>query len=143
MDFGQANQAYRNTSIQTASQARLITLLFEGAIRFMGQFISAVEKEDIQDAHNNSMKAQRIMTELILALDHEKGGEVSRTIEAAYENIRNRMVRANVRKDKELAKEVIKDLEDFRETWIEVFKRVESGTVSPPPPQAGGVSITT
>ncbi len=131
---------YKTTSIQTASQGRLIAMLFEGAIKFMNFFIEAVHTGKIELAHENSMKAQRIMTELILALDHSKGGDVSRAIEAAYDDIRTRMVISNIRKDPVLAAAVIKDLDSFRETWSKVFKEVD---VASPPAMQAGVSIKT
>lgn len=136
-----AQQTYRTTSIQTASQGRLVVMLFEGAIRFMNVFVEAARAGEIERAHEHSMKAQRIMTELILALDHEKGGDVSRNIERAYEDIRRRMTMANIRKDVVVAETVIKDLDAFRETWTEVFKQVEVETPSPQSQQ--GVSIRT
>lgn len=133
-------QQYKTTSIQTASQPRLIAMLFEGAIRFMNQFIEAVKAGRIEPAHENAMKAQRIMTELILALDHSKGGDVSRAIEAAYDDMRTRMMMANIRKDVVIAATVIQDLDSFRETWARVFKEVD---VAPPPSRQTGVSIKT
>lgn len=137
-----AQQAYKTTSVQTASQGRLIVMLFEGAARFMNQFIEDVQSRRIESAHNNSIKSQRIMTELILALDHSKGGEISRTIEAAYDDIRRRMTVSNIRKDVEMANGVIRDLEQFRDTWVEVFKKVDVETLSRQPPPSG-VSIKT
>lgn len=136
-----AQQAYRTTSIQTAGQGRLVAMLFEGAVKFMNQFIEAVNEGKVERAHDNSIKAQRIMAELTLALDHSKGGEVSRTIESAYEDIRNRMMMANIRKDVKLAQQVISDLESFKETWAEVFRKTE---IEPPSYAAqAGVSIST
>lgn len=137
-----AQQAYKTTSISTASQSRLIIMLFEGAMRFMNQFIDAVKRTSIEEAHENSIKAQRIMTELIIALDHSKGGDTSRMIEAAYDNIRGRMANANIRKDIEMATKVIRDLESFRDTWTQVFREVDRES-APMAPTEGGVSIKT
>ncbi len=137
-----AQQAYKTTSIQTASQGRLIVMLFEGAIRFMNQFAEAARERRIEEAHTNSIKAQRIMTELLLALDHSKGGDVSRIIERAYEDIRNRMVLSNVRKDVGMVEGIVKDLDSFRVTWTEVFKKVEVDVPTPAAVQTG-VSIKT
>ncbi|HBW47005.1 TPA: flagellar export chaperone FliS [bacterium] len=136
-----AQQAYKTTSIQTASQGRLVVMLFEGAIKFMNQFAEATKARKIEEAHNNSMKAQRIMTELILALDHSKGEEISRIIARAYEEIRVRMITANIRKDVAMVEEIVKDLDAFRTTWNEVFKKVEVNVESPK--TQSGVSIKT
>ena len=129
-----AQLAYRTTSVQTASQSKLIIMLFEGAARFMRQFIEACNQQRIEEAHTNAVKAQRIMTELIVCLDHDKGGEVAKLIETAYSNIRRRMAEANIKKDLALAELVIADLESFRDTWNEVFQKVGDGGT---PPTAG------
>lgn len=138
-----AQQAYKTTSIQTAGQGRLIIMLFEGAIRFMNRFAEAARERKIEEAHNNSIKAQRIVTELILALDHSKGGDVSRVIEAAYEDIRRRMIQSNIRKNLDLVPGIVTDLESFRETWSQVFRIVDLDGAASPPLEGGGVSIQT
>lgn len=137
-----AQQAYKTTSVQTASQGKLIIMLFEGAIRFMNQFSEDVRERRIESAHNNSIKAQRIMTELIIALDHSKGGDVSRAIENAYDDIRRRMTVSNIRKDTAVADTVIADLDQFRETWVQVFKKVDLEAIGSKPSMTG-VSIKT
>ncbi|MBL4889576.1 MAG: flagellar export chaperone FliS [Candidatus Lindowbacteria bacterium] len=136
-----AHNAYRTTAVQTASQSRLIAMLFEGAAKFMHIFIDATQNKKIEIAHLNSIKAQRIITELIVALDHNKGGDVSRVIQAAYEDIRNRMAMSNIKKDVEMAQKVIEDLGDFKRTWEQVFKSVSID--QPMPPEHSGVSIKT
>lgn len=139
-----AQQVYKTTSIQTASQGRLIIMLFEGAIRFINQFSEAAKLRKIEEAHNNSIKAQRIMTELILALDHSKGGDVSRVIERAYEDIRTRMITANIRKDFEMTEQIVKDLEAFKDAWNEIFRKVEvTEMIEPSSSAQTGVSIKT
>lgn len=136
-----AQKAYRNTSIQTASQGRLVAMLFEGAIKFMNQFREAVNDKRIAEAHESSIKAQKIMTELMVSLDHEKAPDVSRLLSAAYEDIRGRMISANVRKDIETVDKIIEDLDSFKQTWSDVFKKADSERISAP--GTSGVSLQT
>ena len=59
-----ANQgyaAYANNKIMTASPAELTLMLYEGAIKFANLAIEAIDANDIQKAHNNIMKVQRII----------------------------------------------------------------------------------
>ena len=49
--------AYNNSKIQTATPAELTLLLYEGAIKFTNIAIVAIEKGDIEKAHNNIRKA--------------------------------------------------------------------------------------
>ena len=50
--------AYNNSKIQTATPAELTLLLYEGAIKFTNIAIVAIEKGDIEKAHNNIRKAE-------------------------------------------------------------------------------------
>ena len=58
-----ANQgyaAYANNKIMTASPAELTLMLYEGAIKFANLAIAGIEEKDIQKAHTNIMKVERI-----------------------------------------------------------------------------------
>ncbi|MBQ8625677.1 MAG: flagellar protein FliS, partial [Agathobacter sp.] len=45
--------AYANSKIMTASPAELTLMLYDGAIKFANIAIAAIEKNDIEKAHNN------------------------------------------------------------------------------------------
>ena len=50
--------AYNNSKIQTATPAELTLLLYEGAIKFTNIAIVAIEKGDIEKAHNKYPKGR-------------------------------------------------------------------------------------
>ena len=64
-----AYAAYANNKIMTASPAELTLMLYDGAIKFCNIAIMAVEKEDIQQAHTNIRKVERIIEEFQSTLD--------------------------------------------------------------------------
>ena len=97
-------QAYRTTSVETASPAKLILMLFDGATRFLHQALTgfdlpaaAVRNETIT---GNIIKAQRIIAELRCSLNLEKGGEVGQTLYRLYNYMDDQLREANVRKDR-------------------------------------------
>ena len=63
--------AYNNSKIQTAPPAELTLLLYEGAIKFTNIAIVAMEKNDVQKAHDNIMKTEKIIEEFQATLDHK------------------------------------------------------------------------
>ena len=71
----QGYAAYANNKILTASPAELVLMLYEAAIKFTNIAISAVEiteehpSKDIEKAHENILKVERIIEELQLSLD--------------------------------------------------------------------------
>lgn len=120
---------YRRSSIETASPGRLVVLCFETAARSMKIFTEAARARRFEEAHHAAIKAQRILLELTLALDREKGGEVAAALAAAYESLRNRMVQANLKKNPEAGEALARDLDTFRGAWEEVFRR-ETGVAA-------------
>ena len=60
---------YNTSKILTASPAELTLLLYEGAIKFCNIAIVACENHDIEKAHNNIRKVDRIIEEFEITLD--------------------------------------------------------------------------
>ncbi|MEE1079160.1 MAG: flagellar export chaperone FliS [Agathobacter sp.] len=121
----QGYAAYQNSKIMTASPAELTLMLYEGAIKFSNIAIMAIEKKDMDKAHANIMKTQRIIQEFQATLDHKY--PVAKDFEAVYNYLMIRLREANVKKDTEILEEVLKHLRTMRDTWKEVMKLSASG----------------
>ena len=121
---------YKRTSIQTASQGRLVVMCFEVSARNVRQAAEAIRERRLAEAHDRLIKAQRIVTELYCALDRGVG-EIAETIGRAYEALRYRLVQANVRKDAGACDKIAEDLDGFARTWAEVFKKAEAPVGQP------------
>lgn len=121
MALKNAYAQYSNSKILTASPAELTLMLYEGAIKFCNIAIIGVEQKDIQKAHDNIMKTQRIIEEFKITLNHDY--PVAQDFEAVYDYMLRRLVEANLRKDKEILEEVLKHLRTMRDTWKEVMRK--------------------
>ena len=121
----QGYAAYQNSKIMTASPTELTLMLYEGAIKFSNIAIMAIEKKDMDKAHANIMKTQRIIQEFQATLDHKY--PVAKDFEAVYNYLMIRLREANVKKDTEILEEVLKHLRTMRDTWKEVMKLSASG----------------
>ncbi|MCI6242220.1 MAG: flagellar export chaperone FliS [Agathobacter sp.] len=120
-----AYAAYSNSKIQTASPAELTLLLYEGAIKFANIALVAVEKKDIEKAHNNIMKVENIIIEFQSTLDHKY--PVAKDFDAVYNYLMQRLQEANLKKDPEILKEVLGHLRTMRDTWKEVMEKTANG----------------
>lgn len=112
--------AYANNKIATASPGELTLMLYEGAIKFANLAIMAIEENDIQKAHTNIMKVQRIIEEFQSTLNHKY--PVAEEFEAVYSYLMRRLREANIKKDKEIMEEVLEHLRTMRDTWKEVMR---------------------
>ena len=115
-----AKAAYQNSKVLTASPAELTLMLYEGAIRFCNVAIASIDKGDVQVAHNNIMKAQRVVQELQASLDMKY--PVAQDFNNVYNYVISRLMEANQKKDIEILEEVLKHLRTMRDTWKEVMQ---------------------
>lgn len=111
---------YNNNKVLTASPQELTLMLYEGAIKFCNIAIMAVEQKDIQKAHTNIMKVERIIEEFQATLDFKY--EVANDFNNVYNYIMTRLREANMTKDKEILEEVNAHLHTMRDTWKEVMR---------------------
>ncbi len=111
---------YNNSRIMTASPAELTLMLYEGAIKFCNVAIVAVEHRDIQKAHTNIIKTQKIIDYLRQTLDMKY--PVAQDFENIYVYLSQRLVEANLKKDKEILEEINGHLRSVRDTWKEVMR---------------------
>ena len=118
--------AYQRNKILTATPADLTLMLYEGAIKFCNIAIVACEKKDIQKAHDNIRKTDRVIEEFQITLNRKY--KVAEDFDEVYKYIRQRLTEANVSKDPEILEEVLKHLRTMRDTWKEVMRLTNNGT---------------
>lgn len=111
---------YQKNKVMTASPAELTLMLYEGAIKFINVAIMGIDQKNIEKAHNNIVKATRIIEEFRNSLDFKY--PVAKDFDVVYEYILRRLVEANVNKDKEILEECLTHLRSMRDTWKEVMQ---------------------
>ena len=85
---------YQKNKVMTASPAELTLMLYEGAIKFINVAIMGIDQKNIEKAHNNIVKATRIIEEFRNSLDFKY--PVAKDFDVVYEYILRRLVEANV-----------------------------------------------
>ena len=111
---------YTNSKILTASPAELTLMLYEGAIKFCNIAIMGIEQGDLQKAHTNIIKVQKIVDEFRATLDMKY--PVAQDFDRVYVYLQKRLIDANVTKDKEVVEEIATHLRSMRDTWKEVMR---------------------
>jgi len=111
---------YNDSKVLTASPAELTLMLYEGAIKFCNIAIMGIEQGDIQKAHTNIVKVQRIVDEFRATLDMKY--PVAKDFDRVYVYLQRRLIDANMTKDKEIVEEIATHLRSMRDTWKEVMR---------------------
>ena len=122
--YRNAAQFYQKNSVQTASPAKIILMLYYGSIKFCHMAQVAIDEKNIEKANLNIQKAQKIIVQLRVSLDTKY--PVSQEFDRVYDYIYRRLVEANMKKDNEILEEALKHIKTMRETWIEVMKKTHS-----------------
>jgi len=112
--------AYQSQAVETASPARLVSLLFAGALRHTGLAQVAITAGSVQDAHQHLVQAQKIVTELSASLNMKEGGELADRLAALYDYVTSRLVEANVKKDAAVLGPAVEVLTSLSESWNEM-----------------------
>ena len=112
--------AYSNSKIMTASPAELTLMLYEGAIKFCNIAIIAIENKEIEKAHKNIMKVERIIEEFQITLNFSY--PIANDFNNVYTYLIRRLREANMTKDKDILEEVNGHIRTMRDTWKEVMK---------------------
>lgn len=111
---------YRQLSIETATPAQLVSMLYHGAIAAVVRARHAIEGGRPEAAHTDLVKAQAIVSELHVTLDHERGGSVADNLAALYVWCNDLLVRANMSKDVAPLEEVAGLLGELAASWDEM-----------------------
>ncbi len=108
---------YRRIQAETASPQELVLRLYEALIRDLERADAAlVDLATVEDAHGRLLHAQEIVMELLACLDLT-AGELAQQLSDLYQYMYQRLVNANVHKDRSAVAEVLRLLRPIHEAW--------------------------
>ena len=115
---------YRQSQIDTASPGKLILMLYEGAIRFLNEAKEHLAEKDVEKASNRLLRAQDIVSELMMSLNMKEGGQIASNLYRLYDYVKWKLVESNVSKEAGPIDEAIRILASLKEAWEEAVKNV-------------------
>jgi len=114
-------QAYQTQSVVTSRPEDLTYLLYQGLIKFIRLSKVALEENNIEESNRNNLRAQDILTELMVTL--KPGFEISQPMITLYDFMKSRLISANIEKNIAFLEEVEGLAEDLAETWKQATNR--------------------
>jgi flagellar protein FliS len=136
MAYSNALSAYRETRIRTASQGQLIIMLYDEAVRQLDRALELMglnaggkkEPGRIEHIGKAITKTQDILTELMVSLDFDQGGEIAKNLFALYTWFNKELLEAHMEQDLTRLTVARNQINDLREAWSEVaIKSAEAG----------------
>jgi len=143
--YKNALSTYKETQVRTAGQGQLIVMLYEEAVKQLTKALELLElnnsdKKDpgrIEQISKSVMKTEEIITELMVSLNFEQGGEVSKNLFSLYTWFNRELVEANISQDTKRLIRVKDMLSELRDAWI----AIASQKTTEQPSEAVGLNI--
>ncbi len=125
MAYTQAFTAYKQTSVKTATQGKLIVMLYDEAVkqlslaltRFSGD--TKVNPSNIDKLNANILKTQEIITELMVSLNLNEGGELAQNLLALYVFFNKELLDANLHHNRQKIAFVRDKMDELRGAWVQ------------------------
>ena len=109
--------AYQSQTVETASPAKLITMLYDGGLRAIAAARAAIDAGETEKAHESLVKAQAIVTELSASLNMKEGGQIAQSLADLYDFCTATLVKANIAKSTVHLRPVEQILTELRDAW--------------------------
>ncbi|WP_027416168.1 flagellar export chaperone FliS [Aneurinibacillus terranovensis] len=115
-----AARQYQQNSVLTATPAELTLMLYKGLVKFLKIALLELDQNNLQGIHINLIKSQDIIEELLCTLNMNIS--VSENMASMYQYMLERLIEANLKKDRAIIEELLGFAEEFRDTWSQAMK---------------------
>jgi flagellar secretion chaperone FliS len=123
------------SSLHAADPHMLIAMLYQGALLAIANARNAILRNDVAAKNKAISHAIRIIGEgLQASLDKNVGGQLAQDLDALYEYMSLRLVKANLDSDIEMLDEVSRLLNEIKGAWEGIRQVTEARQTSAPSP---------
>jgi flagellar protein FliS len=112
-----AEKAYLETEVSQADPVALVCLLHRAALSAVGKARIHLRQKEIGARSRQITRAMETLAELVVALDHERGGELARRLIELYDYMGRRLQEANFHQTEPPLVEVERLLGTLLEGW--------------------------
>lgn len=121
-------ESYLEAEILSADPVKLVCLLYNGALSAIETARQALTAGDIPGRSHAITKAQKIVNELALSLDHKKGGALSKELVELYDYVLRLLLEANMKQ----VEPPLAEAGSLLRTLLEAWEKCAAAPVSKP-----------
>jgi flagellar protein FliS len=129
--WNNGHDAYLETRVLTADPIELVNLLYQACTQAVREARRHLAEGRIAERSQEISQACAIVIELASALDHERGGEISRRLALLYDYMQRRLLEANMQQSDAPLADVLGLLSTLSEAWAGIRKPVEKPVETP------------
>lgn len=108
---------YKQVLVSTSSPGQILIALYSGIFRFLNGGKLALQKGELARGREQLSRAQAIIHELDMALDHDVFPELCGNLQGLYQFSIDRIQKARLKGDTQPIDEVVRVLAPLREAW--------------------------
>ncbi len=123
MDNQRAVQQYTATAVETGSPARLVAMLYQGALKYIGEAEEAIAAGDTARKGDRINRAMRIVQELGNALDESVAPELVTQLTLLYEYVEYELLQASTYNQRSHLEHCRRVLKRLASSWEELADR--------------------
>jgi len=127
--LSRAQDAYVESRVLSGDPLELVRLLYQTAIGAVVDARRHLAAGKIGERSRSISKASQILIELTAALDHQRGGDISRRLASLYRYMLGRLLEANLKQSEAPLAEVLGLLTTLGEAW----EGIRPAVAEPPP----------
>ncbi len=116
---------YKVVKFETASPGAVLIQLYDGAIRFLKEGITAVEAGDTSRKAAALHRVHAIVSEFQATLDHNQAPELCAQLDGLYEYVLHQVTQGNLHCDPKPLRSSLKVLADLRDGWAQAVEHTK------------------
>jgi flagellar secretion chaperone FliS len=132
MNFNALSNVYQQVEVSTSNRLQLVVMLYDGAIRFLGEARTAILNRNIRAKAVALDRALAIIGELQSTLQLEEGGDVAASLESLYNYMNESLLLASANMDAKPVDHVIRLLKTLNSAWTEIAQKAEHASAVAP-----------
>lgn len=141
MNHSALSNAYQQVEVNTCNKLQLVVMLYNGAIRFLGEARTAIVTKNIRAKAVALDRALAIIGELQSTLQLEEGGEVAASLNNLYHYMNESLLLASAKMDERPVDHVIRLLKTLNSAWTEIAQKAEQTGASTQEPELHATSV--
>jgi flagellar protein FliS len=122
MSAADGARQYAAAQIGSVDRSQLLLLVLEGGLRFLRRARAALVAGELEQFGAQLARAQAVIAELLLTLDHAAGGPLARDLAGLYTFMLLHLMRANAERSVERVDEVLAAFAPIVEAFREVVR---------------------
>jgi flagellar secretion chaperone FliS len=127
------HKSYKSAEVVTADRGKLVIMIYDHCIKWIRRAEEDCREGALEKMAKSIQRAQAGITELMCALDMERGGEIARNLFNLYDFYSKHLTTAIKERSARALADVLSMMSSLREAWVvavETVRREDRGSLS-------------